>query len=116
MSESVGHSTANGTTRQRGASHGTSESFSESHGTSDTYARSHASTTSRSRSHGTSRQEGEAEAFEAIYASLPASFHSIENERYRAGELLRALPIGRAFVNFNNTTVCIQIPTPKRQS
>ena len=116
MSESVGQSTASGTTQQSGSTHGASEVQTESHGTAETVSHSRASTTSRSRSRGTAAQEGEAEAFEALYRDLPSSFHSIENERYRAGELLRALPIGRAFVNFNNKTVLLNIPAPKRQS
>lgn len=116
MSQSVGDNTGRGTTQQSTSSTSTSNVETENHGSSEGFAQSRSDTTSRSRSRATSRQEGEAETFEAIYADLAGSFHSLESERYRAGELLRALPIGQAFVNFNNKTVLVRIPAPKRQS
>lgn len=115
-SESSGQSSSQGSSVQSAMSSGVSEVEIESHGEAETYARSHARTTSQARSRGTSESSGQHEAFEPVYADLPSAWHSKEHELHKAGELLRCLPVGRAFVAWRGNRVCISIPPPKRQS
>ena len=59
---------------------------------------------------------GETDAFESLYANLPASFHSKENELYFKGEMIRRLPTGQCFVAYRGKTTRITVPAPKRKS
>jgi hypothetical protein len=62
------------------------------------------------------RSTGSQDAFEPTYEELPTTFHSIESERYRAGEILRALPVGRCIVRTEGKTYCVTVPAPRRKS
>jgi hypothetical protein len=116
LSESTGTSASQGTSHQSATIEGTSRTTTETWGEATTSAHSRAHTRSASRSKGTSEQVGEREAFEPVYADLPTTYHSKENELYFAGEMIRALPVGRAFISWRGRTVCIQVPEAKRQS
>ena len=87
ITDSVGTSASRGSSTQSASVEGTSRGTSESWGEAETHSTSRASTRSRSRMNGTSDTRGEADAFESIYADLPASFHSKENELYFKGEI-----------------------------
>jgi hypothetical protein len=116
LSESVGHVASQGHSVQSADSSGTSSMSAESHGTAETYASSRATSRSVARSRGSARTSGESEAFEPIYQDLASAWHSLESERYRAGEVLRALPVGRCIVRTQGRTVCVSVPPPRRQS
>jgi len=116
LSQSVGQVASSGASRQSGTTSGTSRMSGDSAGEAETHARSEASSRSTAVSRGAAETAGEHEAFEPMYQDLPASFHSKENELYFAGEMIRALPVGRAFVSWRGKTHCITIPPPKRKS
>jgi hypothetical protein len=116
LGQSVGKSSSSGSSRQSGSCSGTSEVTIESEGEALTQARSRATTLSRARSRGRGETRGVSEAFEPIYADLPSAWHGKDNELYRAGELLRALPVGRAYVSWRGRCALVTIPAPKRQS
>jgi hypothetical protein len=116
LSESIGQLSSHGQSLQSAESTGTSHLSAESHGTAETRASSHAASRNLAHSRGTARTTGESEAFEPVYQDLPSTWHSLESERYRAGELIRALPPGRAFVSWRGKTACITIPQAKYRS
>ncbi|MGE3702632.1 MAG: DUF87 domain-containing protein [Hyphomicrobiaceae bacterium] len=116
LSQSVGEVASHGTTAQTGESRGSTRISSDSHGTAHTVSRSHARTRGIARSTGVAHSQGEQEGFEPTYEALPSAFHSIESERYRAGEILRALPVGRCIVRTEGKSYCITVPLPKRRS
>lgn len=116
MSESTGQGTSRGRSKQHAESSGTSRMNAQSQGTAHTHARSRASTQSTARTIGHARTEGEQEGLEPIMVDLPAAWHSIEAERYRAGEVIRALPTGRCFLAFRGRTICLDVPKAKRES
>jgi hypothetical protein len=116
LSESIGSVSSLGSSAQSAESAGTSEVSADSYGTAETRARSQATTRSTARSSGTARTSGESEAFEPQYQDLPSAWHSMDSERYRAGEVLRALPVGRCIVRTGGRTVCVSVPPPRRQS
>jgi hypothetical protein len=116
LSESTGLVSSQGSSVQSAESIGTSHMSAESHGTAKTQASSRAAARSTTRSRGTAHTSGESEAFESVYQELPSAWHSLESERYRAGEVLRALPVGRCIVRTQGRTVCVSVPPPRRQS
>jgi hypothetical protein len=116
LSESLGNVSSRGSSDHSASGEGTNHATAESRGTATTYARSRASSRSIARSRGTARTSGESEAFESLYQDLPSAWHSLESERYRAGEVLRALPIGRCIVRIQGRTVAVTVPPPRRQS
>jgi hypothetical protein len=116
LTESTGEMSSLGSSAQSAESSGTSEVSAESSGTAETRARSQATTRSTAHSRGTARTSGESEAFESQYQDLPSAWHSMDSERYRAGEVLRALPVGRCIVRTQGRTVCVSVPPPRRQS
>jgi hypothetical protein len=116
LSQTLGHSTCSGSSQQSATSTGTSEVSIETEGEAETHARSRGLTTSRARTQGRGSTAGVHEAFEPVYADLPSAWHGKEHELHKAGELLRHLPVGRAFVGWRGRSVCISIPPPKRQS
>jgi hypothetical protein len=89
---------------------------SESHGTAETRATSRASTNSTAHSRGSAETSGEQEGFEPLYRDLPSAWHGLDAERYRAGEILRALPIGRCIVRMKGRTFAVAVPPPRRPS
>ncbi|MGE3702251.1 MAG: DUF87 domain-containing protein [Hyphomicrobiaceae bacterium] len=116
LSQSKGQVSSSGSSRQSGTTSGTSRMSADSYGEAETHAASRASTRSTAVSRGAAETAGEHEAFEPLYQDLPASFHSKENELYFAGEMIRSLPVGRAFVSWRGKTHRITIPPPKRKS
>lgn len=91
----------------------TSEARSDMSSESETYARSHATTTTKAKAEGSSTTEGWTEGFETIYQDLPTSFHSLENARYMAGEVLRKLPVGSTFVAWRGQHARVKVPPPR---
>lgn len=89
---------------------------SDSTATTDGVSFGRSSMYATARTTGTAAQTGEAEAFEPVYADLPSSFHTLESERYRAGAILGALPVGRCVLNLNNRSIVLTVPPPKRSS
>jgi hypothetical protein len=116
LSESVGQLSSHGQSVQSAESSGASHMSAESHGTAETHAASRAASRSIAHSRGSARTTGESEAFEPLYEDLPSTWHSLESERYRAGELIRALPPGRAFVSWRGKMACITVPQAKYRS
>jgi hypothetical protein len=116
VAESLGNSASRGSSTQSASVESASLATSESWSESETYGTSHAATRSRSRMAGTSETRGEADTFENIYADLPVSFHSKENELYFAGEKIRQLPTGQCYVAYRGKTTRITVPPPKRKS
>lgn len=64
---------------------------------------------------GTSETDGWSEGFETVFALLPNGFHSIENMRYFAGEQIRQLPVGKAFVYALGKSARITIADPAKK-
>ena len=116
LSESIGTSSAHGSSTMSGTSRGEARGTMHAHTHAETTGHGRASSRSRARSRGASEMSGEHEGHENVFQDLPSAWHSIESERYRAGELLRALPIGRCFISFRGKTVCLRVPKAKRQS
>ena len=116
LSESIGQVASHGSSEQSAEARGTSRMSVTSRGSAETHASSRGSTRSSARSKAVAHTAGEQEGFEPLYADLPSAWHSIEAERYRAGEILRALPVGRCIVRSEGRTCCVTVPPPKRQS
>ena len=49
-----------------------------------------------------------------LYAELPTSFHSKDNELYIKGEMIRGLPIGRAVIKFRGNMTFLTVPPPRK--
>jgi hypothetical protein len=101
-------STSSAQSRLQAASTSRARSESTSHSTSESHG------ISRARGHaiGASVSEGAHEAFKPTYADLPSAVHSKENLLYRAGELIRVLPPGRAFIAFRGKSALVTVPSP----
>ena len=97
-----------------------SESTSEAESSGSAYSMSRAhmdgETLGTSVNHGTSRSHEVSEALHPIYEKLATSFHSKDNELYQKGELIRALPTGRAVVRFSDTSVILNVPPPRKSN
>jgi hypothetical protein len=100
------------------ASSGRSESETHADMQAESESTSHSVTHSRSRSRGRGRASGTTvsetlgEALRTVYAELPTAMHSKENLLYMAGELIRSLPVGEAFVAWRGRSARIRIPAP----
>jgi hypothetical protein len=116
LSESTGTNNVHGTSSMSAQTTGEVRGSMRAHTEAETVARSRATSTSRARNHATSEMSGESEAFENVFQNLPSAWHSLDAERYRAGEVIRALPIGRCFLSFRGRTVCLDVPKAKRES
>ena len=73
-------------------------------GEAETRGTSAARTTGRSDTRGAAATRGAQEAYKPVFQELPASFHSKENVLYFAGQALRSLVTGKAFINFVDRT------------
>ena len=51
-----------------------------------------------------------------VYADLPTSFHSKDNELYMKGEMIRNLPVGRAVIKFRSNTTFLNVPPPRKRT
>lgn len=114
LSQSTGSTASSGSSQQSATAQSESHMLVETHGKAETSARSRAHTRSLARTHGTSQTSGQSEGFETIYADRASGFHSKQNELYFAGEKIRSLPVGQAFVSWRGKTHHITIPPPKR--
>ena len=101
-------STSAAQSRMQAASKNSSTSESTSRATGEAHGISRA----RGSASGASAAEGAHEAFKAIYADLPSAVHGKENLLYRAGELIRMLPPGRAFIAFRGKSTLVTVPPP----
>jgi hypothetical protein len=116
LSENTGQVSSQGKSVQSAQSTASSRMNAESHGSAATNASSRAAARNTAHSRGTAHTSGESETLESVYHDLPSAWHSLESERYRAGEVLRALPVGRCIVRTQGRTVCVSVPPPRRQS
>ena len=91
----------------------TSLGESESRASSRSRSRSHASAVSTSSMTGRSESQGQSEALFPVYENLPTSFHSKENMVYLAGEDLRRLPKGSAYIRAHGVTFRVAVPLSK---
>jgi hypothetical protein len=112
-SSSRATSTLNSHSVSRSTSSATAETASKGLAETHSVARGRALSSSAAHTRGQSQSSGWSEGFETIFEELPTAFHSLENVRYMAGESIRALPIGRAFVFCRGKTACITVPLPK---
>ena len=87
---------------------------SSSHGSNETesYARSRGRGQSRAkgRAQGRSAAHGSSEALRPVFQDLPGAVHSKENLLYMAGEMIRKLSPGQAFIAFRGRTTLVSIP------
>ena len=68
----------------------------------------------KSKTRGKSQSQGASEAVMPLYADLPTSFHSKDNELYIKGEMIRGLPIGRAVIKFRGNITFLSVPPPRK--
>jgi hypothetical protein len=69
-------------------------------GEAETRGTSAARTTGRSETRGAAATRGAQDGYKPVFQELPASFHSKEHVLYFAGQALRSLVTGKAFINF----------------
>jgi hypothetical protein len=69
-------------------------------GEAQSRGKSAAGTAGRSDTHGAAQTRGAQDAYKPVFQDLPASFHSKEHMLYFAGQTLRSLVTGKAFINF----------------
>ena len=72
-------------------------------------------TLGKSQTRGTSQSVGSTESQLPVYADLPSSFHSKDNELYMKGEAIRNLPVGRAIIKFRGNATFLTIPPPRKK-
>ena len=96
-----------------------SHSYSDAEGggvaLSETLTRSRGRSLGNSKTSGTTQGKGTSEALMPVYADLPTSFHSKDNELYMKGEMIRDLPVGRAVIKFRSNTTFLNIPPPRKE-
>jgi Helicase HerA, central domain len=78
------------------------------------YMQSRGKSSGVNKTRGTTHSKGSAETLIPVYADLPTSFHSKDNELYMKGEMIRALPVGRAVVKFRSHHTFLNIPPPRK--
>ena len=81
-----------------------SETSGWSHGEAESTGQSSARIAGRGNTRGAARTQGAQDAYKPIFRELPTSFHSKENMLYFAGQTLRSLVTGKAFINFVDAT------------
>jgi hypothetical protein len=101
-SSARGGSTAAGRTRGsvKGQSSMHAVAVGEAWGEAVTRGSHRATSIGRAETNGTAETSGTQESFKPIYEELPGSFHSKDNVLYFAGQTLRNLTAGKAFINF----------------
>ena len=104
LSDFFGESKTKGQTNAEGRGFAITEGVSTSRG----------KTLAKNKMRGHSRSEGSTESQLPIYADLPSSFHSKDNELYMKGELIRNLPVGRAIIKFRSNATFLSIPPPRK--
>jgi hypothetical protein len=107
-----------GTSRFESVTETTSESEGIGGGLAFSESRSQSEGTSRGRhtTKGTTAGAGRSEALFPVYKELPTAFHSKDHALYRAGETIRALPVGRAILRFRDTVALLTVPPPRKPS
>jgi len=97
-----------------------SESYTDAQGSgvalSEAFTRSQGKSVAKSMTRGTTKGTGSSEAQMPVYADLPTSFHSKDNELYIKGEMIRNLPVGRAVIKFRSTTTFLTVPPPRKST
>ena len=76
------------------------ETIGWAQGEAQTRGKSAARTAGFSETRGAAATRGAQEGYKPVFQELPASFHSKENVLYFAGQTLRSLVTGKAFINF----------------
>lgn len=103
-SSNQSHSSSHGSSnaKSKGSNHSTSrsETRSQSRATTQSLANSRVETEGEAISDGTGRSKGHSEALEPIMANLPTAVHSMQNELYAAGKLLRSLPRAVGYLSY----------------
>jgi hypothetical protein len=92
------------TSKASGESSMRSEMTGSAQGEAEMRGESTARIAGRGSTRGAAQTSGAQEAFKPVFQELPASFHSKENMLYFAAQTLRALPTGKAFINFVDAT------------
>jgi hypothetical protein len=69
-------------------------------GEAESRGQSAARTAGRSHARGAAESHGAQDAYKPIFEDLPTSFHSKDDMLYFAGQTLRGLTTGKAFINF----------------
>jgi hypothetical protein len=92
------------TSKASGESSMRSEMTGSAQGEAEMRGESTARIAGRGSTHGAAQTHGAQEAYKPVFQELPASFHSKENMLYFAAQTLRALPTGKAFINFVDAT------------
>ena len=96
------------------------ESYTDAQGSgialSEGFTRSRGKSVAKSMTRGTTKGTGSSEAQMPVYADLPTSFHSKDNELYIKGEMIRNLPVGRAVIKFRSTTTFLTVPPPRKST
>jgi DNA helicase HerA-like ATPase len=94
-----------------------SESYTKAEGSgvafSEAQTVSRGTSSAKSATHGTTKGAGTSEALIPVYADLPTSFHSKNNELYMKGEMIRNLPVGRAIIKFRGNSTFLNVPPPR---
>ena len=97
-----------------------SQSYSDAEGggvaLSETVTSSRGRTLGNNKTSGATRGTGSSEALMPLYADLPSSFHSKDNELYMKGEMIRNLPVGRAVIKFRGNTTFLNVPPPRKNT
>jgi hypothetical protein len=81
---------------------------------SESVSRASGTSSGKHSTRGTTQGAGTSEALFPTYQNLPTAFHSKDHALYRAGEMLRSLPVGRAVVRFRDTRAVLTVPPPRR--
>lgn len=98
----VTEGSGNNTGKSKGTSHTSTTIEGHSVMDAESYSRSSSQShaASESRSQGTSATTGHSEALESVFENLPTAVHSLQNEQYRAGLMLRSLPTAIGYLSF----------------
>ncbi len=105
-SASHGHSASSSDAAGHSSGHVTSsgsmesESYAVSNAISKSRATTRAETKGESHTLGTGKTKGFSEGLEPILQWLPSSVHSKDNMLYKAGQMLRSLPTGVAYLSY----------------
>jgi len=93
-----------GTSKATGKVSMLSETTGWAQGEAEMSGQSSARIAGRGNSRGAAQTHGAQDAYKSVFQELPASFHSKENMLYFAGQTLRSLVTGKAFINFVDAT------------
>ena len=92
------------TSRATGSFSMVAETTGWARGQAETRGQSAARAAGRSDTRGAAQTRGAQDAYKPVFQALPTSFHSKEHMLYFAGQTLRSLVTGKAFINFVDAT------------